>query len=171
MNFIKTVLAVLVAQFLLVFTLMFGLVAMSTLFSRDTAVHVADGSWLVIDVYGQIPPYNEPESISSSIFDEGETETRILESLEKAAVDKRIDGVIMKISSSNSLGLASLGEIRDAIARVRAAEKPVLAFSALAPLASARNTVPVALSAASLYIFRLPNQRGCLSGSGRNTPM
>ncbi len=129
MNFIKTVLAVLVAQFLLMFTVLFGLVAMSTLFSRDPGVHVADGSWLVIDVYGQIPPYNEPESISSFIFDEGETETRILESLEKAAVDKRIDGVIMKISSSNSLGMASLGEIRDAIARVRAAEKPVLAFS------------------------------------------
>ncbi|HEX6791512.1 MAG TPA: signal peptide peptidase SppA [Candidatus Krumholzibacteria bacterium] len=129
MNFIKTVLAVLVAQFLLMFAVVFGLIVMSTLFSRDTSVHVADGSWLIIDVYGEIPPYDEPESIQSSLFDQGETLTRMLENLEKAAADKRIDGVIMKISGSNSLGMASMGELRDAIARVRAARKPVYAFS------------------------------------------
>src|SRR5688572_1775710 len=129
MNFIKTVIAVLVAQFLLIFTMFFGLVVMSTFFSRDTSVHVADGSWLVLDIYGQIPPYDEPESISSSIFDEGETLTRMLGSLEKAAADERIDGVILKISSSNSLGLASLGEMRDAVARVRESGKQVIAFS------------------------------------------
>ena len=129
MNFIKTVIAVLVAQFLLVFTMFFGLVVMSTFFSRDTSVHVEDGSWLVLDVFGEIPPYDEPESIAGSIFDEGETLTRMLGSLEKAAADERIDGVIMKISSTNSLGLASLGEMRDAVAIVRKAGKPVIAFS------------------------------------------
>jgi protease-4 len=129
MNFIKTVIAVLVAQFLLIGAMFFGLIVMSTLFSRDTAVHVKDGSWLVIDIFGEIPPYDEPESISSSIFDEGETLTRILGNLDKAAADKRVDGVLLKISSSNSLGMASMGEIRDGIARVRAAGKKVFAFS------------------------------------------
>jgi protease-4 len=129
MNFIKTVLAVLVAQFLLMFTIFFGLVVMSSLLTKDQAVHVVDGSWLVIDIYGDIPPYNEPESISSSIFDEGETLTRLLESLEKAAADKRVDGVILKVSGTNSLGMASLGEVRDAVADVRAAGKPVYAYS------------------------------------------
>jgi protease-4 len=129
MNFIKTVLAVLVAQFLLMFTFIFGLGVMSTFFSRDPAVHVEKGSWLVVDLFGEIPPYDEPESISNSIFGEPETLTRILGNLEKAAADKRIDGVIVKVSSSNSLGLASLGEIRDAIERVRAAGKEVIGYA------------------------------------------
>jgi protease-4 len=92
-------------------------------------VHIDKGSYLVIDVYGDIPPYDAPESISSSIFGEEETLTRILDNLDKAAADKRIDGVIMKISDSNSLGLAALGELRDAIGRVQKAGKEVLAFS------------------------------------------
>jgi protease-4 len=129
MNFIKTVLAVLVAQFLLMFTIFFGLGVISTLFSRDAGVKVEKGSYLVVDIYGDIPPYNAPESISSSIFGKEETLTRILDNLDKAASDKRIDGVIMKISSSNSLGMASMGELRDAVAKVQKTGKKVLAFS------------------------------------------
>jgi protease-4 len=129
MNFIKTVLAVLVAQFLLMFTVFFGLGVVSTLFSKSASVHVDKGSWLVVDVYGDIPPYDAPESISSSIFREGQTLTTILDNLDKAAADKRINGVIMKVSSSNSLGLASIEELRDAIGRVQKAGKEVLAYS------------------------------------------
>jgi protease-4 len=129
MNFIKTVIAVLVAQFLLIFTIVFGLGAMSAIFSKSASVHVEKGSWLVVDVYGDIPPYDAPESISSSIFKEGETLTRMLDNLDKAAADKRIDGVIMKISSSNSLGAASIEELRDSIARLKKAGKEVLAYS------------------------------------------
>jgi protease-4 len=130
MNFFKMVLAVLVAQVLLAFTLFFGLGLLTALFSSGgDAVHIADGSWLVIDVYGDIPPYDGPESISSSIFGEPETLSGMLTNLEKAAADERLDGVVMKISSSNSLGLASLGELRGAIARVRASGIPVVAFS------------------------------------------
>ncbi len=130
MNFIKMVLAVLVAQVLLAFAVFFGLGVLTALFSSGgDAVHVADGSWLVIDVYGEIPPYHGPESISSSLFGEPETLSGILTNLEKAAVDDRLDGVVMKISSSNSLGLASLSELRTAIARVRKSGIPVVAFS------------------------------------------
>ena len=129
MNFIKTVIAVLVAQILLAFAIFFGFGIMTALLTSQGQVRVADGSWLVIDVYGEIEPYDPPESISSSIFGEVETQTRILTNLEKAAADERIAGVIMKVSSSNSLGLASIGEIRDAVARVRDAGKPVVAFS------------------------------------------
>jgi protease-4 len=129
MNFIKTVLAVLVAQFLLMFTIFFGLGVMGTLFSHGSGAHVEKGSYLVVDVYGDIPPYDAPESISSSIFGHEETLTRMLENLEKAAADKRISGVIMKISDANSLGMADMGDLRGAIARVQKAGKEVLAFS------------------------------------------
>src|SRR5215467_3596809 len=49
--------------------------------------------------------------------------------------------------------------------------KPVAAFSAGLPLASARKTELVAVFRPSLYIFRFPNQRGRFCASGRNTPM
>ena len=129
MNFIKTVLAVLVAQILLMFTVFFGLTVLSTLLTSDAGVHIEKGSYLVVDIYGEIPPYDAPESISNSIFGREETLTRILDNLEKATADKRIDGVIMKISDSNSLGMASTGELRDAIVKVQKAGKEVLAFS------------------------------------------
>ena len=130
MNFIKTVIAVLVAQVLLLATLFFGLMLITALFTADESVTVTDGSWLVLDVYGEIPSYDPPESIASSIVDsDGETVDRLLTNLEKAAADTRIAGVIVKVSSSNSLGLASMGELREAIRRVREAGKPVIAFS------------------------------------------
>jgi protease-4 len=129
MNFIKTVLAVLVAHILIATAVIFGFGLLSALLTSDTTVHVADGSWLVVDVYGEIEPYDPPESISGSIFGDGETLHRILTNLEKAAADDRIAGVIMKVSSSNTLGLASLSEVRAAIGAVREAGKPVVAFS------------------------------------------
>ena len=85
MNFIKTVLAVLVAQFLLMFTVFFGLGVMSTLFSDSAGVRIDKGSYLIVDIFGDIAPYDAPESISSSIFGKEETLTRILDNLDKAA--------------------------------------------------------------------------------------
>jgi protease-4 len=129
MNFIKMVLAVLVAQFLLAATMIFGLMMFSALLSGDDSVHVADGSWLVLDVYGEIPSYDPPESIAAAFTGGDETVTRLLTNLEKAAADRRVEGVLIKISSSNSLGLASIDEVRAAVGRVRAAGKQVFAFS------------------------------------------
>lgn len=130
MNFIKMVIAVLVAQVLLMATLFFGLMMLTALFSSGDDVKVKEGSWLVLDVYGEIPSYDPPESIVSSVIDtDGETLDRMLTNLEKAAADTRIAGVVMKVSSVNSLGLASLGELREAVRRVRDAGKPVIAFS------------------------------------------
>ena len=50
MNFIKTVLAVLVAQILLMFTVFFGLTVLSTLLTSDAGVHIEKGSYLVVDI-------------------------------------------------------------------------------------------------------------------------
>jgi len=130
MNFIKTVIAVLVAHILIAFTLLIGFGFFGALLSAEEPVQVTDGSWLVMDVYGEIPPYNPPESIVGSVLgDESQTLTAMLTNLEKAAVDARISGVVLKISSSNSLGYASLGEMREAIERVRDAGKMVIAYS------------------------------------------
>ena len=92
---------------------------------------IEDHSYLVVDVYGDIPPYYPPDGAIAEIIGGGEPETvhRILTNLEKAVVDDRIEGVIMKISSSNSLGAASIEEVRNAIKDVRASGKNVYAFA------------------------------------------
>jgi len=91
---------------------------------------IKDDSYLIIDIYGEILEYNPPDDIMAELFGSSpETLTRILSNLEKAAVDDRIKGVLVKISSHNSMGYASVEEVRAAIHRVREAGKPVYAFS------------------------------------------
>jgi protease-4 len=91
---------------------------------------IKDHSYLLVDVYGVIPEYDPPGGGVSSIFEgEPETLTRILTNLEKVRHDDRIDGVIVKVSSTNSAGLAKLQEMRSAIKKVRSSGKPVYAFA------------------------------------------
>lgn len=91
---------------------------------------IKDHSYLVIDVDGDILPYYPPDGVMGQVLGgEGETLHRILGNLEKAAADKRIDGVVMKVSATNSLGLASLGEVRGAVKKVREKGKTVYAFA------------------------------------------
>jgi protease-4 len=90
---------------------------------------IKDGSYLVVDVHGEILPYDAPGGLVAEVLGgDAETLHRILGNLEKAAVDRRIAGVILKISSVNSLGYASIEEVRGAVRRVRHAGKPVYAF-------------------------------------------
>jgi protease-4 len=91
---------------------------------------IKDHSYLVVDIYGEIQEYDPPCGVMSEMLG-GEPETlhRILGNLEKAAVDDRIDGVVMKLSASNTLGTAMRGEVREAVKKVRASGKKVYAFT------------------------------------------
>jgi protease-4 len=111
---------------------------------------IEDHSYLVVDVYGDIPPYYPPDGAIAEILAGGEPETvhRILTNLEKAEVDDRIEGVIMKISSSNSLGAASIEEVRNAIKDVRASGKNVYAFAD----ALDRNSIFLASACDSIFV-------------------
>ncbi len=87
-------------------------------------------SYLIIDIYGPIAEYDDPGGVMGELMGEdGETLQRILSNLEKVEVDDRIDGVVFKLSSTNSLGMASSEEIRGAIRRVQAVGKPVIGFA------------------------------------------
>ena len=91
---------------------------------------IKDHSYLVIDIYGEVLEYDPPGGVVSEVLGgEPETLTRILGNLEKAAADDRIDGVIMKLSASNTLGRAMRGEIRESVKKVRASGKKVYAFA------------------------------------------
>ena len=98
------------------------------LVGKQTAIE--DSSWLIVEMYGDLPEYDPPGGIMSQISS-GDVETlqRILGNLEKAAVDDRIEGVIFKVSSGNSAGTAMLQEIRAAIRRVQDSGKKVLGWA------------------------------------------
>jgi len=91
---------------------------------------IEKGSWLILDLYGDLPEYAPPGGFPESLLG-GETLTLqdALDAMAKAALDDRVRGVIWKISASNGAGLAALQELRDQIAAVRDAGKPVYAWS------------------------------------------
>ncbi len=96
--------------------------------SRKSKIH--DHSYLIVDIYGQILEYDPPADVLSQLLEKRPlTLQNIIDNLEKASVDKRIDGVILKISSSNSAGMAKLNEIRRAVRKVQKAGKKVYGFS------------------------------------------
>ena len=91
---------------------------------------IKDNSYLVVDIYGEILEYDPPGGVMSEVLGGGpETLQRILDNLEKASVDDRIEGVIMKLSANNTLGTAMRGEVREAVKKVRASGKKVYAFT------------------------------------------
>jgi protease-4 len=119
-SFFATILAIVVT----------ALVAGGIVVSRsDSKKKIDDRSWLVVDLYGAIDEYDPPAGILGAVGGGGETLQRVLGNLEKAAVDKRIDGVVMKISGSNGAGRAMLEEMRGAVKKVRGAGKKVHCWS------------------------------------------
>jgi len=91
---------------------------------------IADHSYLVIDIYGKVLEYYPPADIMGK-FMGGDPLTlhAILNSLEKARVDDRLDGVILKLSSNNGAGMAMLQEIRQAVKKLQKKGKKVYAFA------------------------------------------
>jgi protease-4 len=87
-------------------------------------------SWLVVELCGDLPEYDPPSGVLGEITGgDVETLTRVLDNLEKARVDDRIDGVILKVSWSLGAGMASMQEIRHAILQLQAADKRVIGWA------------------------------------------
>ena len=91
---------------------------------------IEKGSWLHIDLYGEVLEYDPPGGLMGQVTGgEALTLQSILENLDKAAVDDRIAGVVLQMSASHGAGMAKLEEIRRAVARVQAAGKKVHGFA------------------------------------------
>jgi protease-4 len=124
-DFLKMVFASLTAVILIVLV-----IAVAAGIQASKKPEIESHSWLVIDIYGDILAYNPPDDLMAEIFGgDYETLNRILENLDKAVIDDRIEGVLLKVSASNSLGSASYQEIRGKIKNLQAAGKKVYAFS------------------------------------------
>jgi len=124
--------------------------------SRKTKI--ADHSYLVIDVYGKVLEYDPPADILDK-FMGGDPLTlqAVLDSLEKAGVDDRLDGVILKLSASNGAGMAMLQEMRQAIKKIQIKGKKVFAFADSMDrrtyfLASSCDSICMPLSASVTFI-------------------
>ena len=90
---------------------------------------IEDGSWLVLDLYGEVTEYAPPgDVVSQAMGGEGLVLQDMLDALHKAARDERIAGVIWKLSSAHDAGPAKLEELRAATQAVRDAGKPVYAW-------------------------------------------
>jgi protease IV len=120
-SFLRTLLAVLIGQVLLV--LIVGGVIAAKMKDKPK---VRDGTVLVQAVTGAIPE-SEPAG-GFGMPGGGMNHTAILENLEKARHDKRIRAVVLRIGAPE-IGWAKMNELRARIAAVRAAGKPVWAYT------------------------------------------
>ncbi|MFH7028650.1 MAG: signal peptide peptidase SppA [Heteroscytonema crispum UTEX LB 1556] len=101
--------------------------------SKDIGPEVKDKSVLVFDLGMEI---TDGEPSSSQVFQEalsGVEKERmslrnVLDTLEKARRDKRIVGVYLDATRSGDAGFATLKEVRQALMKVRAAGKKIVAY-------------------------------------------
>ncbi|MBD3236256.1 MAG: hypothetical protein GF330_06115 [Candidatus Eisenbacteria bacterium] len=120
-SFLKTLLAVLLAQLIL-----FGAAALFVAGKLRDDVEVEDGSVLVQSLDGSIP---ESDPVGGLPFGpQVLSHTGIIENLEKARHDERIAAVVLRIGSPQ-IGYGKMGELRERIAQIRAVGKPVWAYT------------------------------------------
>ncbi len=85
-----------------------------------------DHSWLTIRLQGPLLEHYAPVGLRNVLGEHPPTLMEITENLEKAAVDDRIEGVILRLDWF-SAGTGKLDEIRSGIRHVQEAGKPVYA--------------------------------------------
>ena len=122
-SFLKMVLAVILAQVILL-----AIVAVGLAGQFQSKVKVPKGAVLVQTLDGAIPESPSIGALPMPFGEGGETHTSILENLEKARYDKRIKAVVLRVGSP-AIGFAKMDELRERIAQVRAAGKPVWAYT------------------------------------------
>ena len=130
----------------------------------DSQTEIKDHSWLHIDLYGEVLEYDPPGDLMSEVTGgDALTLQKVLENLAKAAVDERIDGVILQMSATHNAGPAKLQEIRGAIKRLQAAGKPVYGY------ADAMDAPTYYLAAACDSLYCPPSAYIGFRGFGRTT--
>lgn len=122
--FLRSILASVLGS-LIILSLVLGIVA----WRLDSGTEIEKHSWLHLDLYGALPEYDPPAGLAGALGGGTQTLQSVLTNLEMAAVDKRIEGVVLQLSAAQGAGNAKLEEIRGAVQRVRDAGKPVLAYA------------------------------------------
>lgn len=122
--FLRTFLAVLLA-FAVVAAVPVLVALLFFLTSQDAGI--GPGTWLTIDLDGPLLEYYAPTTMRTLFEEKPTCLAEVLENLEKAAVDRRIEGVIFRLDGFTA-GAGKIDEIRASIQGVRRAGKPVYAY-------------------------------------------
>jgi protease-4 len=122
--FLRTFVAVIAAFLFLLSVPLVAIVAVALLGHQGPR---AD-SWLVVRLSGDLLEWYGPTTVRDLLEDPPPCLMEITENLEKAAADRRIRGVILKLEGFRA-GTGKLDEIRSGVARVRDAGKPTYAWA------------------------------------------
>ncbi|MGA1799511.1 signal peptide peptidase SppA [Sphingomonas sp. 4RDLI-65] len=127
----KFLVAIKDALVLIAMLLFFGLI-FAALNARPGTKAIKDGA-LVLDLNGSI--VEQPEEQAAFAALSGQSRTRqfrlrdVVRSIDTARTDARVKVVVLDLDSFSGAYPAALGEVGDALARVRASGKPVLAYA------------------------------------------
>lgn len=92
----------------------------------DTTPKVANNSTLVISVAGNIPEFQSQSSFPLQ-FEKENSIKAILDNIDKAKVDKRIKGILLRINS-NTMGWAKIDELKQKLDDFKTSGKYVIAY-------------------------------------------
>jgi len=122
----KFLLGLITGVVLCVFFVVIVIAAAATFSGRGAAV--ADGSTLVLDLSGEILERN-PVTVSSVLAPAASRPTlmEVRDLLKKAAVDRRVNGVVVKLNGLRA-GWGKAEEIRAGLEEFRKSNKPLVAF-------------------------------------------
>ncbi len=120
---------------------------------------VPEGSVLVVELAGQLTEA-PPVDTLSQLTARGPALPTLLLLLEMAGADERISGVLLHIRSLD-VGYARIQELRDAVLRIRGADKQVVAFLDLSAFNATREMY---LASAADQVFVVPGFLGPLAG-------
>jgi len=152
------IVAVLVAQLLIV-----GALAVVIAARLSDKVKVPKGAVLVQSLDGAIPDSPQGGGMPGPFGRAGESHASILGNLEKARHDARIHAVVLEIGLPE-IGFAKMDELRARIGQLRAAGKPVWAYT------EGLSRGSLYLGAACDSLFLLPNGYVSLHGSASGRP-
>ena len=120
----RGVILVFVLIFLAVAVSAAGLLFMGMAVGRPT--QISSNSTLLIDVSGNLPE-TEPSGVLGQFIESPPTVRSVVDALRKAAVDRRVSGVIIRPTGTAALW-GKVQEVREAITEFRASKKPIVAF-------------------------------------------
>ncbi|MEE9281540.1 MAG: signal peptide peptidase SppA [Myxococcota bacterium] len=125
----------------------------------QTGPRIPEGSVLTVELSGDLaeaPPVDTLARLTSR----GPALPTLLLALEMASADERVSAVLLHIRPLR-VGYARIQELRDAVSRVRAADKRVLAVLDMAVLNATRETY---LASAADQVYVVPGFLGPLAG-------
>jgi protease-4 len=148
----------------LLFLLLFFIVLLGFLAGRPNAAAYVPTGALVLDLDGTISEQPAPVDPLSSVL--GGSVTRehrasdLVRALNAAAQDERVTAVVLDLDRFLGGGQVALGDVAAAIGRVRAADKPVLAY------ATGYSADAYQLAAAASEIWTAPEGGALIAGPG-----